>query len=284
MDKTLVGVDIGGSHLTASYVHPGKFKINGETKIRKQVDSLASKEVILSSWLSAFKQLDVLPHTRIGIAMPAPFDYENGIARLKEQGKFRSIYGVNLREYLADNLQLPKQSIAFFNDAASFLQGEALFQQIPPDQRLLGITLGTGLGSAYKTGTWAEDAALWSTTFKGQQAEYYLGTGWFVKWVKQEHNIEISGLKELLANPAWSEMAKQALEIFGTNLGEFLALHSMRKHIEKIVIGGNLSKASRYFSPAMRKAMNRQNCDVEIVFSQLGEHAALVGAASSIKC
>jgi hypothetical protein len=30
--------------------------------------------------------------------------------------------------------------------------------------------------------------------------------------------------------------------------------------------------------------MNRQNCDVEIVFSQLGEHAALVGAASSIKC
>ena len=225
--------------------------------------------------------MDILAETRIGIAMPAPFDYERGIARLKEQGKFKSIYGINLREYLSDTLHLRGKSISFFNDAASFLQGEALFQRVPSEQRLLGITLGTGLGSAYKTGIWAEDAALWSSTFKGKQAEYYLGTGWFVNWAKQEHNIDISGLKDLLANSDWSDLAIQALEIFGANLGEFLSIHCRLQQIEKIVMGGNLAKASNYFEPAMQKMLLSNNVNVEVVFSQLGEHAALVGAASS---
>lgn len=280
MNNSLIGVDIGGSHLTASFVNTTDFTLIPETLIRNQVDSLASKEEILTSWEEAFLQMDIQPHTRIGIAMPAPFDYAQGIARLKEQGKFRSIYGVNLRDYFSDRLKLPGQAISFFNDAASFLQGEAMFQRFSPSQRLIGITLGTGLGSAYKKGDWAEDAALWSSDFKGHQAEYYLGTGWFVSWVRQEQGIEISGLKELMANPEWGDLTKQALEIFGTNLGEFLSIHCSLQKIDKIVIGGNMAKASAYFVPSMRKAMNNKGLEIEVEFSQLGEHAALVGAAS----
>ncbi len=280
MNNSLIGVDIGGSHMTASYVNPADFTLIPQTLIRKQVDSLASRDEILTSWVKVFEQMDIHPHTRIGIAMPAPFDYECGIARLKEQGKFRSIYGINLREYLSDNLHLPGTSISFFNDAASFLQGEAMFQRIPASQHLIGITLGTGLGSAYKKGIWAEDAALWSSIFKGRQAEYYLGTGWFVHWAKQAHQIDISGLKELMGNPDWKEIALQALDIFGQNLGEFLAVHCSLQRIDKIVIGGNMAKACKYFVPAMHKALIAKSLDIQVVFSQLGEHAALVGAAS----
>lgn len=267
--------------MTASYVNPADFSLIPGTLIRRQVDSLASKEDILTSWLSAFEQMDIQPHTQIGIAMPSPFDYNCGIAKLKEQGKFRSIYGINLRDYFSDKLQLPGDALSFYNDAASFLQGEAMFQQFPSGQRLIGITLGTGLGSAYKKGVWAEDAALWSSSFKGKQAEYYLGTDWFVNWVKEEYSIGISGLKELMANPEWKEMAKQALEIFGTNLGEFLTIHCSLQAIEKIVIGGNMARANSYFLPAMRKVMADNGLAIEVVFSQLGEHAALVGAAST---
>ncbi|WP_158856802.1 ROK family protein [Lunatibacter salilacus] len=281
MDNSLIGVDIGGSHLTAGFVNPIDFTLNPETIIRKQVDSLGSKEEILSSWEKTFQQMEIQPHTRVGIAMPAPFDYTHGIAQLKEQGKFRSIYGINLRDYFSDRLQLPGGAIFFYNDAASFLQGEAMFQRLPSNQRLIGITLGTGLGSAFKMGDWAEDAALWSSNFKGQQAEYYLGTGWFVNWIRQEYEIEISGLKELMTNPEWEDLTRQALEIFGTNLGEFLAIHCTLQNIEKIIIGGNMAKAKGYFVPAMRKVLNDKGLDIEVVFSQLGEHAALVGAASS---
>lgn len=281
MNKSLIGIDIGGSHLTASYVNPADLTLIPKTLIRKQINSLASKEDILCSWVEALKQMDIQPHTRIGIAMPAPFDYKNGIALLKEQGKFRSIYGINLRDYFSNKLKIQGHAISFSNDAASFLQGEAMFQRFPSSQRLIGITLGTGLGSAYKKGPRAEDAALWASNFKGQHAEYYLGTGWFVNWIKQEYSIEISGLKELMANPQWNELAKQTLQIFGTNLGEFLSIHCSVQKIEKIVIGGNMAKANEYFVPAMRKVMNGNGLDIEVVFSQLGEHAALVGAASS---
>lgn len=281
MKKSLIGVDIGGSHLTASYVNPADLTLIPETLIRKQVDSLASKEEILTSWEDALMQMDIQPHSRIGIAMPAPFDYTNGIALLKEQGKFRSMYGINLREYFSDTLRLPGHALSFSNDAASFLQGEAMFQRFPASQRLIGITLGTGLGSAYKKGPRAEDAALWSSSFKGRQAEYYLGTGWFVNWVRQKYTIEISGLKELMTNPQWNEMALRALKIFGENLGEFLSIHCSLQEIEKIVIGGNMAKASQYFVPAMSQVMLGNGLDIEVVFSQLGEHAALVGAASN---
>ncbi|HSI77338.1 MAG TPA: ROK family protein [Lunatimonas sp.] len=281
MENSLIGVDIGGSHMTAGFVNPIDFTLNPETLIRKQVNSLGSRDEILTSWEEAFQQMEIQPHTRIGIAMPAPFDYTHGIARLKEQGKFRSIYGVNLRDYFSDRLQLPGHAISFYNDAASFLQGEAMFQRFPSDEWLIGITLGTGLGSAFKKGDWAEDAALWSSNFNGHQAEYYLGTGWFVNWIRQEYGIEISGLKDLMTNPQWEGLAIQALEIFGTNLGEFLSIHCSLQKIGKIIIGGNMAKAKGYFVPAMHKVMNDKELDIEVVFSQLGEHAALVGAASS---
>jgi len=281
MNKSLVGVDIGGSHVTASYVDPVSFNIHPDSVVRQQVDSLASKDDILSAWVSILSRLAIPANAQVGIAMPAPFDYAQGVAKLREQGKFRSIYGVNLRDYLAAKLRLPHKALFFYNDAASFLQGEALFQQVPDTRRVLGITLGTGLGSAYRFGLRAEDAALWSSEFKGRQAEYFLGTGWFVRWAREEHNIEISGLKELMENPNWIGLAKEALDLFGANLGEFLAVHCRYQQIDQIVIGGNLSKASMHFAPIMQRELTTRFRDVPVVFSQLGEHAALVGAASS---
>lgn len=40
------------------------------------------------------------------------------------QGKFRSIYEVNIKEELAYRLEINKNQIHFINDAAAFLEGE----------------------------------------------------------------------------------------------------------------------------------------------------------------
>jgi glucokinase len=50
----------------------------------------------------------------------------------------------------------------------------------------MGLTLGSGLGSSLKKGCKISDAGLWSSPFKEGIAEDYLGTGWFVQWVKKE--------------------------------------------------------------------------------------------------
>jgi glucokinase len=45
-----------------------------------------------------------LPQVRIGISMPGPFDYENGICLIKGQNKYEALYGLYIKGLLADKL------------------------------------------------------------------------------------------------------------------------------------------------------------------------------------
>lgn len=275
----ILGVDIGGSHIAAAKVDLHQLKIDESTRVRKKVDSLGSKTSILDAWLEALSAFPLREGFKLGIAMPAPFDYENGIALLKDQGKFRSLYRFNIKSFLSKELGLDAGNIYFFNDAASFLQGEAVFQQLPDEARVIGLTLGTGLGSAYKFGKKAQDAELWSSSFKGRHAEYFLGTEWFVRWAKEEVGLDIPGPKELLKKD--EEAGKKAMAEFGENLGEFLAMHVSKAEASHIVIGGNIANAKVYFVGNLDRKLKDAGHNVSLTFSLLGEDAALLGAASN---
>lgn len=183
----------------------------------------------------------------LGIAMPAPFDYDQGISLILDQGKYRSLYQVNLKEALAQRLKLPVENIAFINDAAAFLQGEAFVAGWPNQERLMGITLGTGLGGSYKFGDKAEDGAFWSVPFKGGIAEDLISTSFFVRWAKETFDIEVDGLKILLAMPERRSDTLNVLKEFGQNLAELMLLQMEGKAIDKVVIGGNMVKAGDLF-------------------------------------
>lgn len=275
---SVLGVDIGGSHITAGWVDLQELHLDQKSVVRCQVDSFGSKDHILNAWLDVLSSFRLGREDRIGIAMPAPFDYEEGTALLKEQGKFRSLYGLNVKNLLAEGLGLRPLQINFSNDAASFLQGESLYQKIPAAHRLIGITLGTGLGSAYRFGDHAMDAALWSSPFRDSHAEYYLGTEWFVRFAREKSGLEGVGPKEFLKLEP--ELAKQAFSEFGTNLGQFLSGPIRSQQIDQVVIGGNLAKGRSYFYAEMKEELERVGADVTVHFSQLGEDAALIGAAS----
>ncbi|EON78552.1 ROK family member transcriptional repressor [Lunatimonas lonarensis] len=277
--KKVVGVDVGGSHITAGWVDLQEMRLDDSSVVRSDVDSLGSKDQVLDGWIQVLSRFELSPSDCIGIAMPAPFDYERGISLLKEQGKFRSLYGVNVREHLAKGLGIHSRQIFFSNDAASFLQGEALFQRFPPNERVIGITLGTGLGSAYRFGERAVDAELWSSPFKAKQAEDYLGTNWFVKWAMDVSGLSISGPKELVLTAP--ELAHRAFTEYGKNLGEFLAKPIREHGIERVILGGNITKGRKYFHEPLLNQLKEKQVNVEINFSQLGENAVLLGAASN---
>jgi glucokinase len=277
--RKVVGVDVGGSHITAGWVDLQEMRLDDSSVVRSEVDSLGSKDQILDGWMQVLSCFKLSPSDSIGIAMPAPFDYKKGISLLKEQGKFRSLYEVNVREHLVKGLGIHPSQVFFSNDAASFLQGEASFQRIPPNERVIGITLGTGLGSAYRFGERAVDAELWSSPFKGKQAEDYLGTHWFVKWALESSGLRISGPKELVMTSP--ELAHRAFAEYGNNLGEFLAKPIREHRIERVILGGNITKGRKYFHEPLLNQLKEMRVSVEIVFSQLGENAVLLGAASN---
>ena len=279
----VLGIDIGGSHITAALVDMKTRSIVEASFQRKGVNSNNTAEEILSSWVevieAAYAHFDI-ETKQIGIAMPGPFDYEAGISLIHDQDKFRALYQMNIKKELALRLDIPKESIRFVNDAAGFLQGEAFSGAAREGKRVIGLTLGTGLGSAFCENGRAEDAALWESPFKDGIAEDYLSTRWFISRYFDLTGNKIAGVKDI--NAAGNEEAyhQQIFEEFGHHLADFLIPLVKERQADMVVLGGNISNAHAAFLPSLQKRFQEQHLVVNLKIAELQEDASLIGAAS----
>jgi glucokinase len=287
MDKSIVlGVDIGGSHITAALVDVEKRVLIADSICRKMIDSQDSAAAILEAWCQVITNAYIGYETvtkNIGIAMPGPFDYDNGICLIKDQHKFQSLYQLNLKEELAARLHISTSNIFFINDAAGFLQGEVFADGVKSVNPILGFTLGTGLGSAIYLNGIAKDAELWSAPFLNSIAEDYLSSKWFVGRYNQLSGEVLGGVKDLAAIVNVDLHARQVFMEFGNNFAQFL-MPLIEKHCaEVVIVGGNIAQAFDLFSPSLMDVLAHHQLTTEIKITKLNEHAALIGAASAIK-
>lgn len=282
----VVGVDIGGTHITAALVNLDSGEFLPESWVRKEVDSDGEADQIIRAWSQVILEvLDGNPLTskKIGIGMPGPLDYENGISLIKNQGKFDSLYGLNLKELLCNHLPIKVEDIRFMNDAGSFLRGEVFGGAAKGYPCAIGLTLGTGLGTAcYKNGI-AEDAALWQHPFKDGVAEDYLCTRWFIKYYEELSGYRVRGVKKLMERALVDGKAKKVFQEFGKNLAHFLNFFIEKDKPEVIVLGGNITNAYDFFGHELEKRLNGNGQQVPLLKAILGEKASLIGAASCWK-
>lgn len=280
--SVVLGVDIGGSHITAALVDLDRREVVTGSRKRKMVDSQGSAENIIRDWteviVSAFgntsKEL-----RKVGIAMPGPFNYEEGISLIEDQNKFNALFQMNVRNVLAERLGIAAHRIRFINDAACFLQGEVFCGAGQDEERVLGFTLGTGLGSAFCVNGVATDASLWNSPFKEGIAEDYLSTRWFVQRYHELSGLSVLGVKQLMeGDPA---TVKKVFFEFSENLGLFLLPLIRQYKTATVVFGGNISNAHAYFLSAVEKRLAAGGLQVDLKPAQLNEDASLLGAASS---
>ncbi|MGN6490623.1 MAG: ROK family protein [Agriterribacter sp.] len=278
----VVGVDIGGTHVTACVVDIDKATIVEGTNVRASIDPLQDKEYVIRSWAdviaSCINRLSTFPQ-HIGIAMPGPFDYENGISLISGLHKYECLYGLNVKELLGDALQLPVSHIRFMNDATAFLAGEAKAWAGKGCRHVVGITLGTGLGSAIYINGCFEDGDLYSFPFRESRAEEYLGSRWFVGAYGKQTAKAVTGAKELAAMAPHDAVAQGIFTEFGHTLAEVLIKRFATRFPERIVIGGNIAKAWDLFHPHCAAHLLQSGFDCELLPARLGEDAALIGAA-----
>lgn len=284
MEKSVaLGVDIGGSHITAALVNLETRSLIDDSIKRSPVNSQQSKEDILSAWCEvidqSFKNIKN-NHRNIGIAMPGPFDYQEGISLIKDQDKFKALYKVNVKQELASRLDIPLENIHFINDAAGFLQGEVFAGGAKGNTNVLGLTLGTGLGSSLSLKLRAIDADLWNSPFLDGIAEDYLSTRWFVKRYQQLGGKALAGVKELVEIVANDHLATRVFMEFGHNLAQFLIPVIQQHKIDTVIIGGNISQAFKAFAPELIATLKGNDINAGIKISELKEHATLIGAAS----
>lgn len=278
--QNIVGIDIGGSHITMAQVHSEKREIIPSTYLREHVDSFEPQEVIFSAWFSAIEKTVhdlVKKDLLIGIAMPGPFDYEKGIS-LMQQGKFIDIYQVNIKEELAKRLSVSKDQIHFVNDAAAFLEGEVFGGCVKGYTRIFGVTLGTGLGTTFYDGTVATDEDLWDSPLKDSICEDYLATRWFVNRYAELTGEQISGTKDLLEKP--KEIQSGMFDEYADSFADFIMKYVRFYDPEVLVIGGNIAKAYPYFEERFNQNLVKNNINLPVKISAIFEDAAILGAAS----
>lgn len=285
IDALVVGVDIGGSHITAAVIDTQKRKLVDGTCVRNKLNAMAGADEIIKCWAATIAACLAHINNRqcaIGIAMPGPFNYEQGISGMKDQNKYDALYALNVRDLLANALHIEPNQIFFSNDAACFLQGELFAGFADNTTAAAGFTLGTGLGSATVCSGKAADANLWCAPFKATIAEDYLSSRWFVKRYETLTGKPIKDV-ESIAKQTGSATAQQIFTEFGEQLAQFLAPYIQQHQWELVVLGGNITKAYALFAPSLQHTLQSLNATVELQTSSLGEQAALLGAASVCK-
>ncbi|WP_319481821.1 ROK family protein [uncultured Draconibacterium sp.] len=291
-EKYAIGVDVGGSHISSVLVDVSSGNIITESLSEVKVDNQASANEILDNWAAAIAQTMLFTDREkligIGVAMPGPFDYKNGVALLKNVAKYDSLYGMNIGDELKKRLELPAEMpFRYSNDALSFAIGECWGGEASKYKNVVAITLGTGFGSAFLTTgvpviegeRVPEKGYVYNIPYKNGIADDCFSTRWFVGEYKRRTGKVFAGVKEIADCVNEDEDAKLLFEDFGHNLAIFLLPLLTTFDAECLVVGGNISGAYSLFGNAFQDVLEREKLTVKVVISELMESAAMVGSA-----
>jgi glucokinase len=292
IQNTAIGVDIGGSHITAVAVDMQNHTIINGSRAESTVDNKAEADEILNVWAGVLRKVvNNMPVFRlrgIGFAMPGPFDYVKGICLIRGVPKYEKLYGVNVGKAISSRLGLPPDCrVRFMNDASSFAVGEAWAGKAAGYKKMMAITLGTGFGSAFVDNripvvdgdAVPRGGCVYYLPYGNGIADDYFSTRWFTLRYKELTGKDAEGVKEV------AEMAKNDPEVrdlfneFGQNLGSFLSPWLMRFGAEILVIGGNISNAYDLFGTSFEAELKQSEHKIAIAISGLKEDAALLGSA-----
>ena len=286
-----IGVDIGARHVSCIALDLERGEMVPGSDSRLSVDSFADADTIINTWARALEStLSRVERKRlagVGFAMPGPFDYLGGVSRMEH--KYPRLYGREIAAELRGRVDLAEGiEVRFLNDAIAFAVGEAWLGKGSCCRRVVAITLGTGLGSAFiddgipvVTGQDVPgEGCLWQLPFRYGNADQFFTTRWFVKQHAERLGGKVSGAKEIaeLAETGDS-IALSIFERFGANLAGFLAPWLQKFGTDVVVIGGRITRAYRFFGPVLEEGLRAEGVESQIKISEKKERYAMIGAA-----
>lgn len=284
-----VGVDIGGSHITACVYDLLNHRLCAETRVYRKVDTRDERGNILRRWSEVITECREKwsgPIEGLGLAMPGPFNYYEGICLIRGVEKLESLYNVSIRDALSASLGIEAHQIRFINDATAFAVAEARIGAASTCRRIVAITLGTGFGAAFlrdgepivNDPTVPAGGYLFDQDFNGQLADDVFSTRGIIAHYQRLTGRTVSNVRELCERADIDRQATETLHDFGRNLGLFLKPYLTSFEAEALVVGGNIARAFSFFGNKLRV----QIPDVQVHVSTMGEDAAMIGGAMLI--
>ncbi|MBR8537661.1 ROK family protein [Carboxylicivirga sediminis] len=288
-----IGVDVGGSHISCKVFDINENILLNQKERHLPIDNMGSMEAILDAFEAlikpALEQLATSELAGVGLAMPGPFDYVKGIGLFSgENAKYVNLNNVDMKEALSQRLNIRPDNIRFVNDATAFAIGEFFSGNLKGSHNSLAITLGTGFGSAFLQNgipvindeRVPEGGCLWYLPFENGIADDYFSTRGLVERYEAHSNKRVSGVKDIAELYNDDLAAERVFTDFGKQLAAFLSPWFESFQVDRLLIGGNISKAFSLFNEVLNEALLAQGLEVDVVQSQLLEDAAFIGAGA----
>lgn len=300
-----VGVmDVGGSHVTAAVVDPaalasatasvGPEALLPSAERAAVVDPHAGLEVLLEQLTAPARAVtDALAGARArplrgwAVAMPGPFDYDAGTGSFTGVDKFASLAGVDLRAAFAGRLGVAPADVRFCNDAVAYAIGEWAAGAGRRTRRLVCITLGTGVGSAFLDGgvevvSGASVPALGEVhrlAIDGDPLEDTMSTSAlrraFLARAGRDRSVEQICALARSGDAVAVEVVHTALHALGAALGPWVH----RFGADAVVVGGSIARSWDVIGSPLRDGLGSAAPGIPVTPAVLGSRAPLLGAA-----
>ena len=269
-----VMLDIGGSFVKHSVANGGAFTEPGQFAIKES----GTKEEIIDPILAFLK---AHPADRVSVSMPGPMDYDRGISLMTH--KFAAIRGISLKDEIGS--VLPDAEIYFVHDGVAFLLGEMADGEAKGLDCAAGVMLGTGLGFVIcQAGrilvrpVLSPARSLWNLPYLSGIAEDYV-SGRAIKrqWTEQTGSaLEVKDIASLAKGG--DPRALYLFEQTGEHLGRLLTAHLQDLPVDKVIIGGQISKSLHLLMSGIGRT-----CALPICRAAHPDDAALRGAYAYTK-
>lgn len=240
MDTRTILLDVGGTYIKRPGLPP------------VPIASAGSREEIAGSLQKALGT-----HAgRIGVAIPGPFDYQNGVFLMKH--KFGAVYG----ESFAALCGIPEGvEVRYRHDVNAVLEG--VLRMMDPEGNTALVSIGTGLGFACAVDgkvlyapTGSPAVGIWNRPWKdGILEDYVSSRGLKDTYVRTGGSAALSAAGIARRAFEGEELAWRAFSGMGEALAEVLEELTDRYGFRTIVFAGGVSRSLALMEQVLRERL-----------------------------
>jgi len=273
--QPILGIDLGGTNIRLGKVRGSSL----ESHHARRISSQAEEEQVLAEVFQAIDTVMDDETVAIGCGVPSVVDVQTGVVRAVEN--IPSWREVPLRAKLEGRYGLP---VLVNNDANVFALGELHFGRGRGVNNMVGMTLGTGLGTGViidgrlYCGANCGAGEIGSIPYRDGVIETYCSGQFF------EREFGESGEAIFERAQQGDEEALQHFEAYGYELGHAVMTVLYAYDPDLVVFGGSVSRTFSLFEAGLRKRLqdfDYQHSLERTTFARSEiENVAILGAAA----
>jgi len=260
-----VALDIGGSSVKAALIK-FTYEVIANSYTNIPIDSNGPQRQVIDTIIATIAEKISLSKTlgnikAIGISFPEFSDYKKGIIAFMKD-KFQNSGGICLRDEIIRGLGLSNDfCIVFEEDSVAFLKGAIRLEKFRKFNRIIGLTLGTGLGSAFmirgeiirNSADIPPDGELGCLPYEEGKIEDIISIKGILNIYKRITRKEEKDVKDIAEKARKGEAnAIRTFEEFGRIMGQIIRPYVENFKTECIIIGGQITKSFYFFEESLR--------------------------------